>query len=151
MLNSSNRARSFPRPALFGTLRLGIPSALIGLAFLSVSAGLSQQSSQTPCISQPCPNAATEALKNHPPDPIDQIQMQEQQGKKDKFEAANAARRKQIADDAARLLQLATELKAAVDKTDKDTLSLDVIRKAESIERLAKGVKEKMKLTAGSS
>ena len=38
-----------------------------------------------------------------------------------------------------------------MDKTDKDTISIDVIRKADTIERLAKGVKEKMKLTVGAS
>jgi len=88
---------------------------------------------------------------NPAPDANDQMRMQEQQSKKDKFEAANALRRKQIADDAAKLLALATELKTAVDKTDKDTLSIDVIRKADTIERLAKGVKDKMKLTVGAS
>jgi hypothetical protein len=36
-----------------------------------------------------------------------------------------------------------------MDKSDKDTLSLGVIRKAEEIERLACGVEEKMKLIAG--
>jgi hypothetical protein len=86
---------------------------------------------------------------NRLPDANDRMEMDQQQSKKDKFEAANALRRKQISDDAAKLLELATELKAAVDKTDKDTLSLDVIRKADTIERLAKGVKEKMKLTVG--
>ena len=49
------------------------------------------------------------------------------------------------------LLELATQLKDEVDKTSKDTLSLNVIRKAESIEKLAHGVKEKMKLTMGAS
>jgi hypothetical protein len=34
-----------------------------------------------------------------------------------------------------------------VDNTSKDTLSLDVIRKAEQIEKLAHSVKQKMKLT----
>jgi hypothetical protein len=67
------------------------------------------------------------------------------------YAAANAERRKQIADDTARLVKLATELKAAVDKTNKDTLSLDVIRKADEIEKIAHGVKEKMKLTVGAS
>jgi len=65
------------------------------------------------------------------------------------FEAANAERRKQISDDSARLLKLATDLKTEVDKTTKDTLSLSVIRKADEIEKLAHGVKEKMKLSAG--
>ncbi|MFZ0394266.1 MAG: hypothetical protein WCF17_17315 [Terracidiphilus sp.] len=88
---------------------------------------------------------------NRVPDANDRMQMDQQQSKKDKFEIANAQRHKQIEDDTAKMLELATELKAAVDKTDKDTLSLDVIRKADTIERLAKGVKEKMKLTAGAS
>jgi hypothetical protein len=67
------------------------------------------------------------------------------------FDAANAERRKQIADDSGRLLKLATDLKAEVDKTTKDQLSLTVIRKADEIEKLAHSVKEKMKLTAGSN
>jgi hypothetical protein len=46
---------------------------------------------------------------------------------------------------------MAAELKAEVDKTTKDTLSLNVIRKADEIERLAHNVKEKMKLTVGGS
>jgi len=66
-------------------------------------------------------------------------------------EAANAERRRQIAEDASQLLQLATGLKAEVDKTDKDTLSLGVIRKADEIEKLARAVKDKMKLGLGTN
>ena len=62
------------------------------------------------------------------------------------FDAANAERRKQIADDGAKLVKLATDLKAEVDKTTKDTLSLNVIRKADEIEKLAHSVREKMRL-----
>ena len=61
---------------------------------------------------------------------------------------ANAARQKQLAADSAELLKLANELKTEVDKTNKDTLSLTVIRKAGEIEKLAHNVKEKMRLTA---
>lgn len=67
------------------------------------------------------------------------------------FDAANTERRKQIADDSTRLLKLATDLKAEVDKTTKDTLSLNVIRKADEIEKLAHSVKEKMKLSGGAN
>jgi hypothetical protein len=87
-----------------------------------------------------------------PVDPNDQVDMQNQQGELDKEAqeksrtALNAERRKHIADESAALLQLATELKAEVDKTDKDTLSLNVIRKAETIEKLAHAVKENMKI-----
>jgi nitric oxide reductase activation protein len=86
-----------------------------------------------------------------PPDKNAQIAMQEgrQEQQKQNFAAANAERKKQIAEDTEKLLKLATDLKTEVDKTDKDTLSLNVIRKAEAIEKLAHNVKEKMKLTAG--
>jgi hypothetical protein len=87
---------------------------------------------------------------NRVPNKNDQMQLQQQQqAKKASFDAANVERRKQIADDSAKILELATELKKEVDKTDKDTLSINVIKKAEMIEKLAKGVREKMKLTAG--
>jgi hypothetical protein len=46
---------------------------------------------------------------------------------------------------------MAIALKAEVDKTTKDTLSLGVIRKADEIEKLAKTVREKMKQGAGPS
>jgi hypothetical protein len=36
-------------------------------------------------------------------------------------------------------------LKQSVDKSDENVLSLDVIKKAEEIEKLARSVKEKMK------
>ena len=86
---------------------------------------------------------------NQPPDPNAQMEQHDQQAAQKSFAAANAERRKQIADDSARLLKLATDLKTEVDKTTKDTLSLSVIRKADEIEKLAHSVKEKMKLTAG--
>ncbi len=71
--------------------------------------------------------------------------MREQQGKQPSSEAASVERRKQIADESAMLLKLATDLKAEVDRTSKDTLSLSVIRKADEIEKLAHSVKEKTK------
>jgi len=64
-------------------------------------------------------------------------------------ETTNAERKKQIADDSARLLKLATDLKVEVDKTTKDTLSIGVIRKADAIEKLAHAVKEQTRLAAG--
>jgi hypothetical protein len=43
------------------------------------------------------------------------------------------------------LLQLSTELKQYVDKTNENVLSFEVIKKAEEIEKLARSVKDKMK------
>jgi hypothetical protein len=88
---------------------------------------------------------------NRSPDVNDQMKMRDQQAKQQTFDAANAERKKQLSDDSARLLTLAMALKAEVDKTNKDMLSLNVIRKADEIEKLAHNVKEKMKLTVGGS
>jgi len=88
---------------------------------------------------------------NRIPDSNQANQINDQQKKKDNFEAANAERKKEIASDSAKLLKLATELKAEVDKTNKDTLNLKVVRKADEIEKLAHSVKEKMQLTVGAS
>lgn len=84
---------------------------------------------------------------NQPPDPNAQMEKHDKDAAQKNFAAANAERRKQIADDSAKLLKLAADLKSEVDKTTKDTLSLNVIRKADEIEKLAHIVKEKMKLT----
>jgi hypothetical protein len=50
-----------------------------------------------------------------------------------------------IKHDTDKLLKLSVELKQSVDKSDENVLSLDVIKKAEEIEKLARSVKEKMK------
>ncbi|HWE86391.1 MAG TPA: hypothetical protein VG267_15715 [Terracidiphilus sp.] len=112
---------------------------------MAATLALTQQPQTQDNSSASQPRAASQPAANA------QMEMHEQPSKKNKFEIANAERRKQISDDAAKLLELATELKTEVDKTDKDTLSLQVIRKAETIEKLAKGVKEKMKQTPGAS
>jgi len=54
-------------------------------------------------------------------------------------------RHKRLQEDSDRLLALATDLKAEVDKSNKDELSVTVIAKAAEIERLAHDVKERMK------
>ncbi|WP_353070798.1 hypothetical protein [Tunturiibacter gelidiferens] len=55
------------------------------------------------------------------------------------------ARQKRLVTDANKLLLLATDLKAQVDKPSTDTLSVDMIKRADEIERLARGVKNQMK------
>lgn len=47
--------------------------------------------------------------------------------------------------DTEKLVALAAELKQNVDKTSPSILSMDVIKKAQEIEKLAKSVKDKMK------
>jgi hypothetical protein len=111
-----------------------------------------QSNSQTPLTSPPPrPTGILLPEANRLPDANDQMEMREQQSKTQNYAAANAERKKQIADDTAKLLKLANDLKAEVDKTSKDALSLNVIRKADEIEHLAHNVKEKMKLSVGGS
>jgi hypothetical protein len=124
--------------------RKGIFAAFLAMAVL---AGAAPPGVQGPAGNTDRPYLLPEA--NRLPDVNDQMKMREQLAKQQNFEAANAERRKQIADDSARLLKLANDLKAEVDKTTKDMLSLTVIRKADEIERLAHNMKEKMKLTVG--
>ena len=54
-------------------------------------------------------------------------------------------RQKRLVADSDKLLALATQLHDDVGKTDKNILSLDVVKRAEEIEKLARAVKERMK------
>ena len=77
------------------------------------------------------------------PDPHenpDRAKMERDMAKK-----ANRERHVQLQRDTDNLLKLANELKQYVDKSNEHTLSLDVVKKAEEIEKLAHSVKEKMK------
>jgi uncharacterized FlaG/YvyC family protein len=58
---------------------------------------------------------------------------------------ANQARQAQLKRDTDKLLELSTELKQYVDKSNADVLSFEVIKKADQIEKLARSVKDKMK------
>jgi hypothetical protein len=53
-------------------------------------------------------------------------------------------RQAQIVADTQKLVKLSQELKAEVAKSNKDTLSLTVIKKAEEVEKLAKTLKEEL-------
>jgi|SRR5580658_773071 hypothetical protein len=64
------------------------------------------------------------------------------------IEMAKKAAKERVAalkSDTDKLLKLSVELKQSVDKSDENVLSLDVVKKAEEIEKLARSVKEKMK------
>ena len=69
------------------------------------------------------------------------------QTKEEKAATAENLRKHQIADESTQLLTMAIALKKEVDKTNKDMLSINVIRKADEIEKLAHNVKEKIKQT----
>ncbi len=58
---------------------------------------------------------------------------------------ANAQRQADLKRDTDKLLKLSTELKEYVDKSNENVLSVEVINKAEEIEKLAHSVKVKMR------
>jgi hypothetical protein len=111
---------------------------------IAIAAGAAEQA---PPGSPDRPYLLPEA--NRLPDVNEQMKMRDKETKQENYEVANTERKKQISDDSTKLLTLAMSLKAEVDKTNKDTLSLNVIRKADEIEKLAHNVKEKMKLSVG--
>ena len=75
----------------------------------------------------------------------------DQPAKQEAISASVDPQKKQLADDTASLLTLANNLKAAVDKTTQDTLSIVVIRQAEEIEKLAHKMRIKCNLQRRSS
>jgi len=81
----------------------------------------------------------TAPFGNNTPD-LDQTRMMHNMLKQ-----RNTARQKEIVDDTNRLLDLAKQLKAAVDKTGQNELSINVVNTASEMEKLAKSVKEKMR------
>jgi len=127
-------------PLRVGTLFICVLAAVDAIAFASVAGEGSQQAAT--------PQSSPQAVRA--PDSTQPSNVDGQQPKPN-VATASDERRKQISEDSATLLKLATDLKAEVDKTSKDTLSLNVIRKAGAIERLAHDVKEKMKLSVGTN
>ncbi len=57
----------------------------------------------------------------------------------------NDERQKRLVGDTDKLLALATQLHADVEKTDKYTLSLDVIRRCDEIEKLSRAIRDRMR------
>jgi hypothetical protein len=74
-----------------------------------------------------------------PPPTAAEIEMQKRMAKH-----RNQERFAQLKKETDHLLELATQLKKSVDEASDQTLSLDVIRKAEQIEKLAKQIRQKM-------
>lgn len=84
---------------------------------------------------------------NRQPDAHVQSERNAKRAQLQRYEAANTERKRQLEDDSALLLQMAAELEAELGKTGNEAPP-SAVRKAETIEKLAHTVKEKMKLTA---
>lgn len=115
-------------------------AAVVGVIFLvGISGTVSQGQMAQPFPAQQQP-LGRPGVEVPPIGPALSPEMQERQAR-----SLNNERQKRLVADTDKLLALATELKQEVDKTNKDVLSVDVIKKADAIEKLAHGVKERMK------
>jgi hypothetical protein len=65
--------------------------------------------------------------------------------KRSQMEALLKQEHERALDDAARLLELAEELKVELEEKDKSVLSIAAIKKTEEIEKLAKRIRNRMK------
>jgi hypothetical protein len=109
--------------------------ACLGVAFAIASTCVAQDSrpaakpaSTPPQASSAAPQAAGAETPTKQPDA-----------------SSGSEQKKQISAESTQLVAMAMALKAEIDKTNKDVLSLNVIRKADEIEKLAHAVKEKIK------
>lgn len=107
----------------------------IGFMFLLLALCAPQLSSQQPPVPPRLDVPQTEE-----PGPAVPSQIQKDMEKK-----ANEQRQAELKRDTERLLKLSTELKDYVDKSNEHILSLDVIKKADEIEKLAHSVKTRMR------
>jgi hypothetical protein len=89
---------------------------------------------QTPGLPLPQPVPGED---NEPPVPS--------RAQKEMEKKANLQRQADLKRDTEKLLKLSTELKEYVDKTNENLLSLEVVKKADEIEKLAHSVKVKMR------
>lgn len=155
----------FDRTPEHGNRKTGLRSAFILLVFAAVAAAacLAQQdapaaapstppaqatTSSSPAAADKKPDATPDNLAGNAtaktPDPVaNETPEQRRQ------DAQIQARKNQLAVDTAKLLQLANELKAEMDKSSKDTLSVNVIKKADQVEKLAHKVRDEMKANLG--
>ena len=111
-------------------MQIALVFSLLSLSFLTI-----------PVSAQGGPPAARRIDGSAAPPPDEnQEQIAHDMAKK-----ANLERQASLKNDTDKLVKLAGELKEYVDKSNENMLSLNVIKKADEIEKLARSVKEKMK------
>jgi hypothetical protein len=116
---------------------------LAGCALLFGSSALAGEGQQG---SNPLPNRPI-VIPNRTLSPDELRNLDDKITRRRNFDAANAARKQLIDDEANKILILARDLKQKTDKLGSDAPSPMMLREAAMIELLANDVKEKMKLT----
>jgi hypothetical protein len=129
------RLRLF-RSEVIVALKLSLTALLV---FLAIGAPSWPMHGQNPSVPSP-PQLPLPSDQSIPGDNQMRSKLERDMAKK-----ANQERQLALKRDTEKLLKLSTELKEYVDKTNENMLSLDVVKKAEEIEKLAHSVKTKMK------
>ena len=109
-------------------------SARIGLLIVFLAFSTSAQQRTT----QPGRRGPLTGADDEPPD-IATIEMERKQ-----IKLMNEERQKHLVSDTDKLLRLAGELRSDVNGTSKSGVSADTARKANEIEKLARGIRSKM-------
>ncbi len=130
-------------------------STLLGSAQSTPTSGQPAQSQSTPSQATPSQPLPSQPVLSQPVSPIASPSGPKSPPPQtaapalpaDKPLDAKGLKQKQLADDTAKLAVLAGELKAEIDKSSKDTLSMRVIKKAAEVEKLAHKVRDEMKAT----
>ncbi len=119
-------------------------SALIGGFILCLATGVAATQKGNPTMPPLSPSDQMKMQDGSPPkDKNDDPFLRSSAEKQAKLR--NEERQKRLVSDSDKLLALATQLHDDVSKTNKDILSVEVVRRAEEIEKLARSVKERMK------
>ena len=125
-----------------GALILLSAAPRVGMAQISAQQGSSTQSGTTSTSKSGRPGLPS--IDGQPADSSneDPSSAMREAGRARSFASE---RQRKMTQDTDKLLALATELKQQMDKSNKNEMSLDVIKKADEIERLAHDVKIRMK------
>lgn len=124
-----------------------LPATLAGSAIFATVTLLSFAQTTTSQLPNPAPHPPLLEGANRLPDANEQMTMREKKSGRQRFDAANAERLRQMTEATEMLETMAIALKAEVDKSDSGQLSENAVHKAETIEKLAQIIKERMKLT----
>lgn len=120
-----------------GTTRRSAPTVLALMLALCGTASVPAQQSNGGASTQKPPETSTQAGGTATPSKLAPSSTM----------TPAEARQAQLVADTQKLYELTEQLKAEVAKSNKDTLSLSVIKKADEVEKLARSLKERMRAT----
>jgi hypothetical protein len=124
-----------------------VPTTIAGAAGIAMLTLLSFAQTPSPQLPAHPPHPLLLPEANRLPDANQQMQMREQKSRRQNFNAANAERLRQMTQATEMLETMAIALKVEVDNAGSAGLSENAMHKAETIEKLAQIVKERMELT----